>query len=259
MALTGHWWRPSALTVVCEPLAQQDVDCWDVITSRLTRQLGYSMGTPRVVSSRVLEMRMRRRELPDEVVIGRDVPFERIAPDASHIDLGDSALGDPMRWALDDPTRPHLVVTGGTGGGKGNTIREVMGFAWLRIRAGDQIELIVANPKRAGEFNWANDWAAMASTTARDHRWPSATCTSRWNTRGDLLLGWDADNWLELTDEQRRQFGGRLLFIFDEWSDFITDPYLPDAKAVMGMMVSIARKGRALGHQPGHHGPAHLR
>jgi len=37
------------------------------------------------------------------------------------------------------------------------------------------------------------------------------------------------------------------LFIFDEWSGFITDPYLPDARAVMGMMVSIARKGRALG------------
>ena len=246
VTITGHWWRPSALTVVCEPLAQQDVDCWDVITSRLTRQLGYSMGTPRVVSSRVLELRMRRRELPDEVVIGRDVPFERLAPDASHIDLGDSALGDTMRWALDDPTRPHLVVAGGTGGGKGNAIREVMGFAWLRIRAGDPVELIVANPKRAGEFNWANEWAAVASTTG------GITAAIRYvyeqmSARGDLLLGWDADNWLELSGEQRRQFGGRLLFIFDEWSDFITDPYLQDAKALMGMMVSIARKGRALG------------
>ncbi|MEZ5407688.1 MAG: hypothetical protein R2761_06665 [Acidimicrobiales bacterium] len=246
VTLTGHWWHPSALTVVCEPLAQQDVDCWDVITSRLTRQLGYSMGTPRVVSSRVLELRMRRRELPDEVVIGRDVPFARIAVDASHIDLGDSALGDTMRWALDDPTRPHLVVAGGTGGGKGNAARLIMGGAWLRIRAGDPVELIVANPKRAGEFNWANEWAAVASTTG------GITAAIRYvyeqmSARGDLLLGWDADNWLELSDEQRRQFGGRLLFIFDEWSDFITDPYLPDAKAVMGMMVSIARKGRALG------------
>lgn len=219
-------WAPDWMWLRCEPVAQQEANTWSVIGSRLARQLRFAVNTAIPVDDLTLDLRLRRERLPTKVVLGTDVPLERVAPDGSRIVFGDSALGGHVAWQLDQPTRTSLLITGTMGGGKSDVQNKTLLWVRERILAGDPIHCVVIAPKGGGEFDWCEDFTQVIVDDPMLACLAVAWIRAEVRRRAAYLKRRKVGTWLQLEPAERARLGGRLVIIIDEFVAFINEPVL---------------------------------
>ena len=225
------------VTVTIRPLAGTPEAAWAGMAHTLRRVLaGQTVRwwiDPR--DPGLLVAQVGTRALPREVILQRPPRPAGTGRDAG-VWLGPAAGGGDAIWRPAE--RPHMLIAGETGGGKGGTLRLI-----LAQTAGHDWHVTVLNPKRSGEFAWlthapdcevVSDEAAM-TTTVRG-------LEVERDRRQQVIEAAGADTWHDLPGRPWPP----VLLIVDEASEFLARD-LDQGGHRARALVALARKGRSAG------------
>ena len=243
------------LDVSWRPTADRAPARWAEDAEALRRAVGghsVELGEP---MPGVLLARVGMRPLPTRDVVNATAPVEAEPLDLGWLDgdapalavepvagfvLGSRAGGGQAVWVPAEV--PHLLVTGTTGGGKGGTIRLLVGQA---LAAGWRVEVI--DPKQSGEHRWLHDQGVTVA-----HALPGMVEVRRGAVAVMALRQakvWDAglDKVSELPEPERP-----LLVVIDEASDLFTLTRTDDEGDLLrreagDLAARLAAKGRSAG------------
>ena len=225
------------VTVTIRPLAGTPEQAWAGMAHTLRRVLaGQTVRwwiDPR--DPGLLVAQVGTKALPREVILQRPPRPAGTGRDAG-VWLGPAAGGGDAIWRPAE--RPHMLVAGETGGGKGGTLRLILAQV-----AGHDWHVTVLNPKRSGEFAWlthapdcqvVSDEATM-TTTVR------ALEVER-DRRQQVIEAAGADTWHDLPGTPWPP----VLLVVDEASEFLARDLDPGGHRARAL-VALARKGRSAG------------
>ncbi len=226
---------PAWTTLQVRPLGAHDPDVWyDRIADRVRRVTKHAAVLSWQHNDGTLVIRLFRHPLPDHL----PVDLDQIARLKDHVVLGRSIENDSIRWAVD--LRPHAVVVGVTGGGKGILLRLILAHA---VCCGWAISIL--NPKRSGEYGWLRNRASIAKTLPGMAAMV-ADVFDEMQMRQDLIEAAGVDTWHELPELTTRR-----LLVLDESASLIgvgnKDQHAQTRREIAGQLAAIVAMGRSAG------------
>jgi FtsK/SpoIIIE family len=233
--------QPGKITVELRPLPEQPSSSWDAMADAFRRFVGgasvewrESLGTLHIAVGRVAlpnVLRWDRQEAPGgRLVIGR------------------RHGGGPL--AIDARTTPHVLLSGATGSGKGGAIRAAAAAA---LQSGWQ--LVVLDPKEAGEYAWLEQLGVPVATALREQVETLEYLAAVRRARQEVVKSQGADTWLDLSAATLHSWRPVLLIV-DEAADVLAatkgksgeDRLRATLQHKAGELVAeLARKGRSAG------------
>jgi hypothetical protein len=229
------------LTVELRPLPEQPASSWDAMADAFRRYVGgaaaewrESYGTLRIVVSRL--------------GIPAFLPWQAHDAVEGRLVIGRRHGGEPL--VLDARTTPHVLLSGATGSGKGGAIRAAAAAA---LRAGWQV--VVLDPKEAGEFAWLEQLGVPVVTELHDQVETLELLVHARRLRQVVVKVNGADSWLDLPAELLESWRPVLLIV-DEAADLLAttkgksgeDRLRAALQQKAGELITeLARKGRSGG------------
>jgi S-DNA-T family DNA segregation ATPase FtsK/SpoIIIE len=156
--------------------------------------------------------------------------------------------GGPL--AIDARTTPHVLLSGATGSGKGGAIRAAAAAA---LQGGWQ--LVVLDPKEAGEYAWLEQLGVPVATGLREQVETLEHLAAVRRARQEVVKSQGADTWLDLSAATSHNWRP-VLVIVDEAADVLAatkgkrgeDRLRATLQQKAGELVAeLARKGRSAG------------
>jgi hypothetical protein len=236
-------WQEDAgrLIVELRPLPEQPSSSWDGMADAFRRFVGgatvewrESFGTLRMVVSRL--------------GVPTFLPWQPHGAVEGRLVIGRRHGGESL--VLDARTTPHVLLSGATGSGKGGAIRAATAAA---LRGGWQV--VVLDPKEAGEFAWLEVLRVPVLTELRDQVETLEFLTNARRLRQVVVKANGADSWLDLPGELLENWRPVLLII-DEAADLLAttkgkggeDRIRATLQQKAGELIAeLARKGRSGG------------